>query len=299
MPRQKPRWWPRNRQPFPKTPAIGKIQTSLSDALRKIPKVLLHPLWGLLVATLITISGRGELLLKSSGITLAAVWLIVDTWFRLIPTPHRYRIIIGWVLTNFLLISVMGVMDWWLSGKLADEREDAEMHLTIQFSSIDPDPNKDTFTVTNNSSQRISGKHTLACLTNDSFGYNGRAHLGRVWFSVPTDPVTGKPHRVFIPSGGPKPFWDAVNASGPPIQAGGDSETFEDCMDVMAFGTNTECLDVTVAFLFSLEAQPLWMQQKYFRFVGKQKGTAFIWQQEPLASPYGRYCNASSTGPSQ
>src|SRR5258708_29809116 len=111
------RWLPRHGEKIEKPWSPGPLHRTIQSYLAKVRTVLPHPVWGIVVATLLAFSGRGELLLRSLGLLLIAVWLSIDLWAWLLAKRTRWKFVMGWTATSAMLISVMGIMWWWLDGK--------------------------------------------------------------------------------------------------------------------------------------------------------------------------------------
>jgi hypothetical protein len=232
-------------------------------------------------------------MMRSVGILLVALWLIVDIWFKILPSLNRYKVIAGWATTNALLIGVMGMMWFWLNDKLATQRDEVFQHLTVQHTSGFPaeDIYATTFVIKNDSPNKISNKHVLACFINAIVGDDGKNAAISHWQIPPTHKfplggmiMDGRDPAISDPG---EEIWnDAFLAD--PIESGGDAETDRNCFGNITL-KNTQCVDVTVAFWYALETQPDWRQEKKFRYVGITNGGTFTWQQQPISSSR-QYC---------
>jgi hypothetical protein len=266
---------------------LSERTQKIRRALNRIRAFLPHPVWGIMVATLIAFSGRGELYLRSVGMVLVALWLILDLWAWLLEKSPRWcwMIICGATVSNLLLIGVMGIMWWWMDGKLADQREDVAHGLVFGHHSL-PGKERDAlatlFTVTNNSSLAVSGKRQLVCYVISAVGNGGTSVQQNLWQAFMPDPVTRKPEGV-VGFGNPERLWDDVKI-GPLLEANGDTETYDQCLSIIHFQTDTDCVDLKLIFLYSLETQPALKQRKDIRFVGTVQGGQFAWQAEPVES---------------
>lgn len=221
--------------------------------LGQAPKLLLNPVWGIMVATLLAVSGHGELLLKSVGILLAALWLIVNIWFRLLPTNNRWRILAGWAATNALLIAAMGTMYWWLHGKLQDEQDDVFQHLALDVRpSMSPNPLLAMFTMRNDGNADLD-EYEMECYIN----------LAR-YEKASVAEVAAQP----MPSSGG-------------LKAGGDAESAP-CLAAVGISSPLVCVDVTVHVHYVVASQPDIKKEKPFRFVGHREGSAMAWDRIPV-----------------
>jgi len=238
-------------------------------------------------AALIKISGHGELTLRSWGLLLIAIWLSVDLWAWLLPKADKYHLkfAIGWTATSVFLIGAMGIMWWLMDGKLQDQREDVLQNLVINHRPLvgkESDPLATLFMVTNNATFEVSGKHQLVCYLNHAVGEYGKSSIRNMWQTFMPDPITGQFLAAY--SGGqPEILWGDIKI-GTPISTGGDAETYEHCLSMLHFETDTDCIDLTLIFWYSLETQPLLRQEKDFRIVGKKEGTQFDWHPQPIKS---------------
>jgi heme/copper-type cytochrome/quinol oxidase subunit 4 len=168
--------------------------------LDRLRKILPHPVWGIVVATLIAFSGRSELILRSIGMCLIAIWLSLDLWAWLLRKRPRWAwtMVFGCTCTSLMLIAVMGIMWLWLDGKLADERDEAFRQLSSSASLSDgTDPIYTLFKVTNASGSAISGKHQLVCFINLAVGDDGTSSMRDVYLAYLIAPETGHWSAVF------------------------------------------------------------------------------------------------------
>jgi hypothetical protein len=280
-------WRPRHGERLPTGwPFPGRAQKVAHLVLAKIPPKLLHPVWGIVVATALAITGRSELAFHSYGLLAAILWLIVDLWAWLLENRSRWhwRFALGAGSTSALLIVVMGVMWWWLDGKLQDQREDVWKHLTaghyVPLGSED-DPMHTMFSVTNGGSYTISRRREIVCLTNLSVGNNGTSRV---------ESIASAFNNGRMQMGGIDAFpWDRSEATSA-LESGGDAET-QPCLEFYEFKNGTDCADVTLVFRYSLDNQPSTAQERKFRFVAyKSKTGAFSWYQQPVEASE-RYCH--------
>ncbi len=255
------------------------------DALRHIQKKLPHPVVGIVIATFVAFAGRGELVLRSWGMLFIVVWLTVDLWVWLLPKRDTYRVkyAIGWTVTSLMLIAVMGIMWWWLNGKLEDQRDDVYQHLAASHSippGSEDDPMNTMFTITNNGSYEISDKHQILCNTHLAVGVGGTSTI-RGFVSG----ISSQGTKFNILGGGlDREHFPIQIASTTPIAPGGDAQT-EPCLSAYHFTPGTECADVTIIFWYALETQPDLEQEKDFHFIAlKTRAGGFSWYTEPVES---------------
>jgi hypothetical protein len=272
-------WWPRDGRPMEGAASIGQIHRHCMELLERIPSKLLHPVWGILVATLCTVVGRSDLLLRSAGLLLAALWLSLDIWAWLLRRQwYRWAYILGCLFTSMILVAVMGVMWWWLDGKLQEQRQDALQHIRIEYTipaGYKYDPLESMFTVTNNSSQTLSGKHQIACFVNLIVVNGG---------TVTIDKLSLAQH---YPKG-----WEIISGSLSktpikelsPIEPGGDAIT-ESCLSLLEPRT-FDCADIVLTFQYYLQTQPSTLQQVKTRIVTYETGDGgFQWYKQGLDQP--------------
>jgi hypothetical protein len=154
-------WRPRNNLPLSaldKRPS--KVDIFTKSWLGRIPRVFLHPVWGLMVGALIAFSGRQELQLRSAGLLLVAAWLAIDIWAWLIKKESTWKFALGWTSTSLLLIGVMGIMWWWLDSKLYDDRLDTLAKMTVSMSAPgNADPLSSIVTINNPSLHDVTVRH--------------------------------------------------------------------------------------------------------------------------------------------
>ena len=218
-----------------------------------------------MVAALIAFSGRGELLLRSAGLLLIAVWLALDLWAWLLDKAPGWKwlIIVGTTATNLMLIAVMGIMWWWLDGKLADDREAAATNMSISLAqpAITNDPLSSVITVANGSNLNIWQRQSFC------------------WI----DELTTADHIDFFQS--PSQF---IVAPGTSLikagDAGSDMCVFNQMMDTKIMGGIT-CVDMRIEIIYALDNQPLLNQRKESRFVTRQEPGGFKWYRQALSQP--------------
>jgi hypothetical protein len=109
---------------------VGRIERLAVWSIARVPRIFLYAPVAIVLGTLIVFSGRGELQLRSYGTLLIGVWLAVDLWAWLLKRESRWRLVVGWTATSLVMISVMGIMWWWLDGKLRDQIDETYAKLT-------------------------------------------------------------------------------------------------------------------------------------------------------------------------
>ena len=270
--------------------------------LQQVQKKLPHPLVGIVIATAIAFSGRNELALRSWGLLGVAIWLAIDLWVWLLPEATRNRLAysFGCTATSAMLIGMMGIMWWWMNGKLEDQRSEVFDHLTAEHALPNGvDPVFTLFTVTNNSTHALSGKHRLACKVNLEVGNNGTSTSGGFWEVLQSNSPQGRIGGVLgdSVSGGlingdkaAEEYRNALPDSGVQLKGGGDAET-NDCLRIVPFANGSDCIDVELVFWYSLDTQPNFNQEKRFRYVVLKEGDSFAWHSQPLGSKI-NYCRS-------
>ena len=164
---KKPRVWrPRGGSKLPTgwNPP-NRLQRQLHSVISRIPRRLLHPVWGIVVATLLAISGRSELFLHSYGLLFAGLWLIVDLWAWLLDKHSEWgwRFVIGAGCSSLLLIVVMAIVWWWMNGKLQDQQDDVLSRMVLIVNPPrENGSNALMVSVTNNGRTTIA-QHSITC----------------------------------------------------------------------------------------------------------------------------------------
>jgi len=237
-----------------------KAEIVAQQLLGKIPKIFLYPVWGLLVAALIAIVGRGELLLKSVGLILVAVWLAVDFWAWLIKKHRRWTYVIGWTSTSLLFIGVMSIMWWWLDGKLQDQRENVQANLSAT-ATVPPSnhPYWSTFTVRNGGATGIGGRAIL-CSPVLQVGENGS-----------------------VLSPGLLERFPVTEAE----LAAGNSESATCLAGVRT--PSPRCIDMELEIRYALTTQPNATDLQKWRFVAMPSAGIYQWHEQPVEEPHS-YC---------
>jgi hypothetical protein len=265
---------------------VGTIERIATDLVRRAPKVFLYAPVALVLGVLIVFSGHGELYLRSWGALLIGLWLALDLWAWLLKREYRWKFGIGWAGTSVILIGVMGIMWWWMDGKLEDQRSDVFQHLRFSYTSgIDP---MDTiFTVTNESSFEISKKHELMCYTRTAIGGTGRGNIRvnnmtTLWRN---GQMLLAPATEIAP-----PFSVGQHGTASStIGTGGDAQS-EPCLMFWHF-LGTICADVTIGFWYTLENQPDVDQEKDIRYFVQRDKNDYHWIQESVGDKRTNYCN--------
>jgi hypothetical protein len=242
-----PQWRPRHGMPLMEQRRAGRIERTAAGLVRRVPKLFLYAPVALVLGVLIVFSGRGELLLRSWGAFLIGLWLAFDLWVWVLQRRDVWRFVVGWSGTSLLLIGVMGVMWWWLDGKLQDRREDVKdkLGLTVLLPPGEADPVASLFTVTNNSSNEIAS-YSAYCLINKIM------YDKTVIQAHPPDDWT---------------FAQRGTSSQFPLHGGGGSDSFS-CLDRNIIGYDFKCADVTMKVNYNLAIDDDGaLETKNFRFV--------------------------------
>ena len=278
-------WYPRHGQKLWQPARRGKIEVFTHTQLAKLPSWFLRPLWSIIVATLITITGHRELLLRSFGILIAMLWCAVDLWVWLLEKKKDWtgRFIAGWAGTSGLLIVAMCVMGYWAIGELDDLRSDVWRNLAITYSAPpNNDPTLSVITVKNNSEHVISERRRVLCINHLSVAKNGAKIVNGVYEQVGPGlwTVTSSPPAVI-----PLPRQDAV-----PLLGGGDGESVS-CLSAFGFQVGVACLDFTVVVQWYLRDVKGESQEKALRMVTYATGDGkYEWHEQPLTQG-GSYCS--------
>lgn len=252
---------------------LSKIERRVLDILERVQAKLPHPVLGIVIGFLIAFAGRSELVLRSWGLLLIVAWLTVDLWAWLLPKSVRYNLkyALGCTATNAMLITMMGIMWWWMNGKLADQREDVFNQLKVEIHT----PPGDGDAVVRSTATVINGGH----------------------FDIGARQIWCKANRVewedgTVIEGGLKL---GMFMSELPLKAGGDGQT-DVCMSAIQVSNTLpsgeprrfRCGDVTVMVNYSLTTQPLIQQHKFLRF-NSNRDTNFEWRPQPEEYS-GSYC---------
>lgn len=254
-----------------------------------------HPLWGLVIAALLTISGHNYLVLRSIGLSLVTLWLAVEflAWWLERKWIRDFQWIVGIAVCNGMFVVMMLIMRCWLALELEDQRTNVFQHLTISYYSLphkEASPQETVFRVTNNSTYNLSGRRQLVCYLNYAVGNNRTSTDENMWQAFTPNPVTRKWKASFGGGSSYEFLWPDI-VPGAPLLSNGDADTYEQCLGVLRFKDDTQCIDLSLIFLYSLETQPNLKQEKESRIVGTMEGDQFVWQYRPVQSNR-NYCEA-------
>jgi hypothetical protein len=258
-----PQWRPRHGASLMERRKVGRIEHRARDLARRVPKAFLYPPVAIVLGVLIVFSGRGELLLRSWGALLIGLWLAFDLWAWLLKKEENlfsFKFVIGWTGTSFILIGVMGIMWWWMDGKLRDQRDNVheKLVLSVLLPPGEADPVASLFTVTNNSSNEIAS-YSAYCLINKIM-YDKtvvQAHPPNDW--------------TFAQRAKSSPF---------PLHNGGGSDSFS-CLDRNIIGYDFKCADVTMKVNYNLAIDDDGtLATKDFRFVTGSNQGRFQWMEK-------------------
>ncbi len=257
-------WRPRNGQPLSFPPVPGRVEIWIRARLAKMPEWFKHPLWGVIVGALIAFSGRQDLLLRSFGLFLVAVWLSVDIWHWLLRRHGRwsFRFVFGWSATSSLLIGVMLVMLWWLKGQIHDQQDDVYNRLTFSVEPNRNDPLRSFFFVRNGSGFDL-GKHSMKATPHLVVRTNG----------TPVIIQTGT-YKLSFECGG---FSDSLGG-------GAETQTYP-CLQNISVTGGVSCVDTDITLDYTLLNQPNELLTKSVRFVADARD-GFLWHPQPTESPY-------------
>ena len=101
MPKQV--WRPRHGRPLMEKRAPSRIERAALCVVNKVPKVFLYGPVVIVIGVLIPFSGHRELLFRSAGMALLALWLAGDLWWWLLKNGSVWRFVIGWTGTQVLV----------------------------------------------------------------------------------------------------------------------------------------------------------------------------------------------------
>jgi hypothetical protein len=212
-----------------------------------ILRVLMHPVTPILLGAGVTIAGSASFAIRSVCILVICVWAMVD-WANYLHV--KWIKVIGILGITITTIAIIG---YWKTELLNDVK--TRLHIEVSLP-----PNKGAsesrFTVRNGSDESI-GKHNIEC--------NLVRYIGRVKLVGPG----------FIAKG------QQFDSQLPP-----DDAHATECLSTLK--TPMQCLDVYVTVTYDVDVWPhmIWNnQRKESRFLGRESGTDFVWQQEPLDAP--------------
>jgi len=285
-----PQWRPRHGAPLMEQRRVGRIERTAADLVRRAPKVFLYAPVALVLGVLIVFSGHGELYLRSWGALLIGLWLAFDLWAWLLKQEYSWKFVIGWAATSVILIGVMGIMWWWMDGKLADQRSDVFQHLEFSYTG-GVDPMDTIFTVTNNSGYEISRKHELMCYTRTAIGGapggsgRGSIRVNNMTTFWRNGDLELAPAVEIAPPFSVGPHGVARSTIG----IGGDAQS-EPCLIFWHFIEGTVCADVTIGFWYTLENQPDVDQEKDVRYFVQRDKNGYHWIRESVGDKGTSYC---------
>jgi hypothetical protein len=104
------KWRPRQGKKLAVECPAGWIERKAVEHIGKFPKIFLYGPVALILAWMLSTSGRGEIELKSWGALVLAVWLAIDLWHFLLLDKWCWRFVVGWTGSSLLLIGAMGFM---------------------------------------------------------------------------------------------------------------------------------------------------------------------------------------------
>jgi hypothetical protein len=112
----------------------------------------------------VTVTGHSYMLVRSIALLACAVWLSIDAGIFLSEGNLCLLVkpIIFSAATTVSFAAAMGIMYWFLSSTLEDQRTDIWNHLTARAYANQSEIGKTVFSVTNGGSQLI-GHHSLSC----------------------------------------------------------------------------------------------------------------------------------------
>ena len=204
------------------------------------------------------------MLWHSWGLLLTVLWLAIDLWGWIFQKRSRWkwRFVLGAATTNLLLIGVMGLMWYWLNGKLEDQREDTYKHLDLAIAQIEGTdyPLLSPVTITNGGAFDI--QPTARCYFKQLYY---ESHLGF------ENAITS----VDIPLG------TTVLRSGEALSGICNWDVLVNIRSAVA------CADVFFIIDYSLISQPNIPQARGFRFITKKTSNGLRWTAASPSNPTG------------
>jgi len=239
--------------------------------------IFLHPVVALILGVLIAFAGRGEVLARSIGIALIALWLIIDLWWWMRESAivqealGRYYYIFGCTVTSGALILAMGAMYFFLNQQLKDEQVEVQEKLYGTVSvAVSGDPIYSIITIINDSRVDI-GAHNIKCIL------NGALFSGGIFF--------GPNIEMF-------PFTSISNH----LRANGDKWSGT-CLNLISLPQKPlVCADLTIIAEYVLEDQPKLIKHKRFRYVTQRSVNRYAWYGEPVDEDADRFCQKPAPG---
>jgi hypothetical protein len=226
-----------------------------------------HPVVPIVMGTLMTLDGPGNIGVKAGTIFACAGWLSIDLWqvFRRL-FEGRSEAAARWKNTLYCLsCSLIGLLAvrpaYWLLGQHFEE-EQSVVRQYLNAEAITPpqvSPMDTAFTVANPSNHTI-GQHNMMCYANLVTRDGGIPYLQNILLA--------------------SKFFKTE------LSADGGKQTY-DCLSHVLLDISREdvgCLDVTLLFDYTLADQPDLTLTKYFRFVSTRAG-GFIWQAQNTDDP--------------
>jgi hypothetical protein len=191
---------------------------------------------------------------------------------------------------SFLIVGLSGgLVLWTVSTKREYERNDTANHLTVTHyipSGYADDPMYTMFSVSNGGNVVISKHHKILCDIRLAVGNHGSSPISNMVTRENEDGTTA--------IGDLTGLSQTIESSGP-MRPGGDAESSQ-CLIILRqtfVDGGSDCVDMTLIFLYTLETQPDLRQEKGFRFVAEKGGNGrFDWAQRPLESVR-NYCAPS------
>ena len=253
-------------------PTTGWLETQAERFLGQLPKFLLDPKWGLVLAAMLSFVGPSELTFRSLGLTAIALSLSGDIWaWALRKRVEKKRLllwtswkfVIGWSGTSLLLIVVMVTMWWGLSKELEVQEQESFDKLTATIK-LPPsgDPVGSIISIQNGGHFDINDHQVLCRINYETF----ENHL---IFTYATNWIISKPML--------------------PIRAGGDTESVV-CLDQLVGYSNAtkktgaapqlQCADITFQYDYAISTLPSFSRSKAFRFVTRNAARKFDWYPE-------------------
>jgi hypothetical protein len=265
------------------SPSIARALFTMVFANKQLQSwfksIFRHGLFAILVAAGIAITGHSYMVLRSFGIILCAVWIILElgVWLSKKTWSLQRKAIIFSIGFCASCCFAMMVMYSFLDNTLADERTSVWQNLTPEHHTLGnaDEPLDEMFTVRNNSEEEISGKNQISCAIHFLSEYDGSMIFSHI--------TMGFENGMWVLSGTDDPTVLKHIPTGLPLNPGGDAQTTPCLSGIRLRGfKGASCVDMTLVFWYSLENQADVEQEKHFHFVGyRQVGRAVSWSQEP------------------
>ncbi|SRR5579883_89406 len=221
-------------------------------------KVATHPVVPLSIGVFLSLDTAGNVIIKSWVLLLLWLWIVVD--LGLLIRKRRWQRQIKFCLfslvAGFTATIMLEVIHFLFSLKLNERQVNTYLHLSANaYLPPSGDLGTSLFTVTNGGDSIIARYH-LGCLVNLIVASNG--------MTVENSS-------------------SSVQGSREPLRPRGDATT-ERCLNASRINNSPECADVTLQFVYVLDAQPEITNTKLFRFRTFNDHGHLIWSRHPVGN---------------